>query len=239
MQEHSHIHRGQRNASLLLSTPLFMHSSSPSLLPSTLQVNFSFGGGSGNSIHNSTTISSSNIFNTGSGLLCGIAATFQDADESDDPLITQVAFFFLQPIESVSVSGINTTMLQPVDSEGYSLLGQMSVTQMCQPGEENVCSNTVTVQQGNTAITTMGKSVTNGQSFTDTQGYSFTAGASAGIPGEESVSFSTTLSLSWSQEYSSSTTTSQTTSTQQGTTTSLAVAIDCNCPVDIQPNNYW
>jgi hypothetical protein len=226
-------------ASLLLPTPLFMPSSYPSSLPSTLQVNFSFGGGSGNGIHNSTTISSSNIFNTGSGLLCGIAATFQDADESDDPLITQVAFFFLQPIESVSVSGINTTMLQPVDNEGYSLFGQINVTQMCQPGLPNVCTNTVNVKQGNTATTTMEKSVTHGQSFTDTEDYSFTVGASAGIPDEDSVSFSSTLSLGWSQEYSSSTTNSQTTSTQQGQTSSLAMTLDCNCPVDIPPNSYW
>lgn len=220
-------------------TALFMLSSSPSSLPSTLQGPFSFGGGSGHGIHNSTTISSSSVFTTGSGLLCGIAATYQDADESDDPLITQVAFFFLQPVELVSVSGINTTMLQPVDSEGYSLMGQISVPQMCQPGEANVCSNTVSVQQGNVAITTMEKSVTHGQTFTNTQDYSFTSEASAGIPDEESISFSSTLSLGWSQEYSSSTTSTQTSSTQQGQTSSLSMTIYCDCPVDIQPNSYW
>lgn len=199
-----------------------------------------YGGGSGNDIHNGTKITDENKFTTASGYLCGMAVTFQDASVAKDPLITQVAFFFLQQVMLVDIVGINVQIVQDNDQSGYSTYGQFSQSNVCQqPGQSSVCTNGVGVTIGDSAKITYSKAVTKGHTSMSSGGYQITAQASAGVKERMTYNFGASFSRTFNKQWTDSDTNTKVLTHTYATTSIVNLADTCVCPTNIQPGTMW
>lgn len=206
--------------------------------PLTLQT-FTFGGGSGNDVKESYELSPNSAYSTASGMLCGIGALFQDASVRNDPLITRIGFLFLQEVDTISISDINTTHFMPTDDQGYSMLGQITQRVLCNPSLPTACTNTLTVQQGWTSETSLSKAHTH--SSVDTVNYqqSSSAGTTIGDMKGTGVQVTVTLSFGWGTTDTKSSTTTDSTTVTRSTMQSMTMTDTCNCPSNITQSTYW